>query len=74
MASIYLYDTSKNTVEIKRKDSIVGKFSTVDNELHFLCCYSKEWEAFNRDYIGILTKKELHKLKGYLGNFKVYAN
>ena len=74
MADKYLYDTNKNTVEIKTKDSIVGKFSTIDNELHFLCCYSKEWEAFNRDYIGILTKKELHKLKGYLGNFKVYAN
>lgn len=74
MASIYLYDANKNTVEIKTKDLIVGKFSTIDNELHFLCCYSKEWEAFNRDYIGILTKKQLQKLKGYLGNFEVYAN
>ena len=74
MADKYLYDTNKNTVVIKTKDSIVGKFSTIDNELHFLCCYSKEWEAFNRDYIDILTKKQLHKLKCYLGNFEVYAN
>tara|TARA_R110000868_G_scaffold268274_2_gene527492 strand:+ start:122 stop:346 length:225 start_codon:yes stop_codon:yes gene_type:complete len=74
MADKYLYDTNKNTVEIKSKDSVIGRFSVIENELHFLCCFSKEWEAFNSDYIDVLTKKQLHKLKSYLGNFEVYAN
>ena len=51
-----------------------GIYSVIENELHFLCCFSKEWEAFNIDYIGVLTRKQLHKLKVYLGNFEVYAN
>jgi len=74
MADKYLYDTNKNTVEIKSKDSVIGRYSVIENELHFLCCFSKEWEALNSDYINVLTKKQLQKLKGYLGNFKVYAN
>ena len=75
MASIYSYNEDKGVVTIKRnKDFVVGTYSVIENELHFLCCFSKEWEALNSEYIGVLTKKQLHKLKSYLGSFEVYAN
>jgi len=74
MTSIYLHDEDKGIVTIKIKERVVGIYSVIENELHFLCCFSKEWESFNIDYIGVLTRKQLHKLKVYLGNFEVYAN
>jgi len=58
-------------ITIKRKDEIVGTFSVIDKELHFLDCFSKEWECFDKDYLDILTEKELKKLKNSLGKFKI---
>ena len=56
---------------IKRKTEIVGTFSVIDNELHFLDCFSKKWECFDIAYLCILTEKELEKLKNKLGKFKI---
>ena len=56
---------------IKRKDEIVGTFSIIDNELHFLDCFSKKWQCFDLSYLCIFTEKELKKLKNSLGKFKI---
>ena len=53
----------------------VGTFAAINNELHFLDCFTKEWESFNKDYIDFtFTKKEWLKVKECLGDFKVYGN
>ena len=52
----------------------VGTFKVIDNELHFLDCFTKEWETFNKEYIDfIFTKEEWLKVVKRLGNFKAYG-
>ena len=63
----------------KMKDIVtipnVGTFTVIDNELHFLDWFSREWESFNKEYVDfIFTKKEWREVKECLGNFEVYAN
>ena len=61
-------------VIIQRKNKIIGKFKTIKNILYFLDFYSNKWEEFNKDYLFILEKQEINKLKNHLGNFKVLPN
>lgn len=51
-----------------------GTFTVINKELHFLDFFSKKWEAFNKDYEFILTKKEKQNLKNNLGSFEIYKN
>ena len=51
-----------------------GTYTVINKELHFLDFFSKEWEAFNKDYEFILTKEEKQNLKNYLGNFEINKN
>tara|TARA_R100001443_G_scaffold117176_1_gene140285 strand:+ start:1683 stop:1889 length:207 start_codon:yes stop_codon:yes gene_type:complete len=60
--------------KINGKKQLIGKFKTIKNILYFLDCYSNEWEEFNKDYLFILEKEEIKKLKKHLGNFKVLPN
>ena len=60
--------------KINGKKQLIGKFKTIKNILYFLDCYSNEWEEFNKDYLLILEKEEIKKLKKHLGNFKVWGN
>ena len=36
----------------------VGTFKVIDNELHFLDCFTKEWETFNKEYIDFISQKK----------------
>jgi hypothetical protein len=51
-----------------------GTYTVIEKELHFLDCFSKEWEPFNKDYEFVITEKDMKKLKNKLGSFQVYKN
>ena len=49
-----------------------GTFKVIDGELHFLDCFSKEWEPFCIDYKDVLDESEIKTLKQKLGDFTMY--
>jgi hypothetical protein len=49
-----------------------GTFTNIDGELHFLDCFSKEWEPFCIDYKDVLDESEIKTLKQKLGDFIMY--
>ena len=57
---------------IMKDGSEITEFKVVDGELHFLDCFSKEWEAFCFDYKDVLTHDQMKTLKKELGEFTMY--
>ena len=50
-----------NCVVVSRGDENIGTFKYIDEKLHFLDWFSKEWEEYDYSF-NILTKKELKQL------------
>lgn len=51
-----------DSVFVSRGDENVGTFKYINDELHFLDWFSKEWEEYDYSF-NILTKKEMKQLK-----------
>ena len=49
-----------------------GTFKVIEGELHFLDCFSKEYEAFCIDYKDVLNDDQIKTLKEKLGDFTMY--
>ena len=50
------------SIVVSRGDELVGTFKYINEELHFLDWFSKEWEEYDYSF-NILTKKEMKQLK-----------
>ena len=61
-----------NCVVVSRGDENIGTFKYIDEKLHFLDWFSKEWEEYDYSF-NILTKKEMKEVKEKL-KFKHFTD
>jgi len=64
--------TKKQVESVYTFSDNTGTFKVIDGELHFLDCFSKEYEAFCIDYKDVLNDDQIKTLKEKLGDFTMY--
>ena len=54
--------TTTTSIVVSRGDEIVGTFKYINEELHFLDWFSKEWEEYDYSF-NLLSKKEIKEVE-----------